>query len=84
MSEPELLSRAEAAAYLSVKVSYVKRLVFERRLPQVKLGPQVSRIDRRDLDAFIAAGRIEASEHGEVLPLPIKPRLVSERKAAEP
>jgi hypothetical protein len=37
----------------------VRRLIFERRIPYTKLGRHV-RIAASDLDAFIAAGRIEA------------------------
>jgi hypothetical protein len=37
----------------------VRRLVLERRIPFIKLGRHV-RIATSDLDAFIAAGRVEA------------------------
>jgi hypothetical protein len=37
----------------------VRRLIFERRIAYTKLGRHV-RIASGDLDAFIAAGRIEA------------------------
>jgi hypothetical protein len=39
----------------------VRRLIEERRIPKVKLGKFV-RIHRDDLDAFIAAGRVEGGE----------------------
>jgi hypothetical protein len=39
----------------------VRRLVFERRIAYVKLGRHV-RIAARDLDAFIAARRVDVAE----------------------
>lgn len=55
----QLLSVEEAAERLGTSVRFVRRLVFERRLAYTKLGRHV-RIAASDLDAFIAAGRIEA------------------------
>jgi excisionase family DNA binding protein len=49
------------AERLGTSVRFVRRLVFERRIAYVKLGRHV-RITARDLDAFIAAGRIDMGE----------------------
>jgi excisionase family DNA binding protein len=38
----------------------VRRLIFERRIPYIKVGRHV-RIAARDLDTFIAAGRIDVA-----------------------
>ena len=54
-----LLSIEQAAERLGTSVRFVRRLVFERRIAYMKLGRHV-RIDPDDLDAFIAAGRVEA------------------------
>jgi excisionase family DNA binding protein len=54
-----LLTVEEAAERLGTSVRFVRRLVFERRIAYTKLGRHV-RIAHRDLDALIAAGRIEA------------------------
>jgi excisionase family DNA binding protein len=54
-----LLTVEEAAERLGTSVRFVRRLVFERRIAYTKLGRHV-RIANGDLDAFIAAGRIEA------------------------
>jgi excisionase family DNA binding protein len=54
-----LLTVEEAAERLGTSVRFVRRLIFERRIAYSKLGRHV-RITHRDLDAFIAAGRIEA------------------------
>ena len=54
-----LLSPQEAADRLGTSVRFVRRLIFERRIPYTKLGRHV-RIAASDLDAFISAGRIEA------------------------
>ena len=56
-----LLSVEQAAERLGTSVRFVRRLVFERRIAYVKLGRHV-RIAARDLDAFIAAGRIEVGQ----------------------
>ena len=53
-----LLTVEEAAERLGTSVRFVRRLVFERRIAYTKLGRHV-RIAASDLDAFIAAGRIE-------------------------
>jgi excisionase family DNA binding protein len=55
----KLLSPQEAADRLSTSLRFVRRLVFQRRIPYVKVGRHV-RIAASDLDAFIAAGRVEA------------------------
>jgi excisionase family DNA binding protein len=55
----QLLSPQEVADRLGTSVRFVRRLVLERRIPFVKVGRHV-RIATSDLDAFIAAGRVEA------------------------
>jgi len=54
----DLLDVAEAADHLGTPVRFIRRLIAERRIPFYKIGRYV-RIDRHDLDAFIADGRIE-------------------------
>jgi excisionase family DNA binding protein len=56
-----LLSVEQAAERLGTSARFVRRLVFERRIAYVKLGRHV-RIAPRDLDAFIAARRVDVSE----------------------
>ena len=56
-----LLSVEQAAERLGTSVRFVRRLVFQRRIAYVKLGRHV-RITARDLDAFIAASRVDAAE----------------------
>jgi len=55
----KLLTVEEAAERLGTSVRFVRRLVFERRIAYVKLGRHV-RIAVSDLNAFIAAGRVDA------------------------
>ena len=57
-TRPRLLDINEAARYLGTSTRFVRRLVTERRIAFTKLGRHV-RIDVTDLDAFIAAGRVE-------------------------
>jgi excisionase family DNA binding protein len=59
MSMP-LLNVEQAAERLGTSPRFIRRLIAERRIPFTKLGKHV-RIDPADLDAFIAAGRVEAS-----------------------
>jgi excisionase family DNA binding protein len=54
-----LLTVEEAADRLGTSVRFVRRLVFQRRIPYVKVGRHV-RIAASDLEAFIVAGRVEA------------------------
>ncbi|MFL6238366.1 MAG: helix-turn-helix domain-containing protein [Actinomycetes bacterium] len=55
-----LLSIPEVADRLGTSPRFVRRLTAERRIPYTKLGKHI-RIDDADVDAFIAAGRIEAT-----------------------
>ena len=55
-----LLNVEQAAERLGTSTRFIRRLIAERRIPFTKLGKHV-RIDPADLDAFIAAGRVEAN-----------------------
>ena len=57
-TRPRLLGIDDAADYLATTPRFVRRLVTERRIAFTKLGRHV-RLDVADLDAFIAAGRVE-------------------------
>ena len=53
-----LLTVEQVAELLSVSPAYVRRrLIFEKRIPYVKIGRHV-RIDERDLEDFIDRGRV--------------------------
>ena len=54
-----MLSVPEVADRLGTSERFVRRLIAERRIPYSKLGKHV-RIADVDVDAFIAAGRVEA------------------------
>ena len=56
----ELLDVAAAAHLLGIPPRFVRRLIAERRIRFYKLGRYV-RIDRTDVEAFIAASRVEAA-----------------------
>jgi excisionase family DNA binding protein len=53
-----LLSVEEAAQRLGTSPRFIRRLIAERRIAFTKLGRHV-RIDTKDIDTFIAAGRVE-------------------------
>ena len=53
-----LLTVDEAAERLGTSTRFVRRLVFERRIAFVKVGRHV-RITPGDLDAYVAAGRVD-------------------------
>jgi excisionase family DNA binding protein len=59
-----LLTVEEAAGRLGTSTRFVRRLIFERRIAFVKVGRHV-RIAPKDLDAFVAAGRIDALQRAE-------------------
>ena len=54
-----MLTVPEVAERLGTSERFVRRLTAERRIPYSKLGKHV-RIEDSDVDAFIAAGRVEA------------------------
>lgn len=56
---PRLLSVVEAAERMNVGERFIRRLIFERRIPFTKLGTHV-RIAETDVDEFIRANRVEA------------------------
>ena len=56
-----LLPVEQAAERLGTSERFVRRLIAERRITYVKLGRHV-RIAVRDLDAFIATGRVDVGE----------------------
>ena len=55
----KLLSPKDAAEQLGTSVRFVRRLIFERRIPFIKVGRHV-RIATSNLEAYIAAGRVDA------------------------
>jgi excisionase family DNA binding protein len=55
-----LLTIPEVADRLGTSQRFVRRLIAERRIPYTKLGKHVRIVDA-DVEAFIAAGRIEAT-----------------------
>jgi excisionase family DNA binding protein len=54
-----LLTVDEAAERLGTSARFIRRLIAERRIAYTKLGRHV-RIATRDLDAYVASGRVEA------------------------
>ncbi|MEO7980319.1 MAG: helix-turn-helix domain-containing protein [Sporichthyaceae bacterium] len=55
-----LLNVDQAADRLGTSPRFIRRLVAERRIAFTKLGKHV-RIDTADLDAFVAAGRVDSA-----------------------
>ena len=53
-----LLTVQQAADRLGTSVRFIRRLRAERRITFVKLGKHL-RVDSRDLDAYVQAGRQE-------------------------
>jgi excisionase family DNA binding protein len=53
-----LLTVEQAAERLGTSVRFLRRLVAERRIAYVKVGRHV-RLDPADVEAFIAASRVE-------------------------
>ena len=59
--EDELLSIPQAAKFLAISVSGMRRLQSERRVAFFKIGRSV-RIARKDLEAYVAKRRVGAVE----------------------
>ena len=59
----KLLTVEQSAERLGVGVRFVRRLIAESRIRVYKIGKHV-RIAEDDLDAFVAAGRIDPTEKG--------------------
>ncbi len=49
---PRLLDVKRAAAYLGTTITCIRRLVWDKRIPYIRLGKKIL-IDRADLDAFV-------------------------------
>jgi excisionase family DNA binding protein len=64
MSQEELLTPNEAAAYLKVPVETVWRWCRQGTLPAAKIG-KYWRVDKKQLDAFIASQRVRPTEQGK-------------------
>ena len=60
---PRVIGVDDAAAYMSVPVRFIRRLVAEKRIRYRKVGKYV-RFDIRDLDAFLDEEICEAVRHG--------------------
>ena len=57
------LTVSEAAAHLNTSERFIRRLIAERRIAFHHVGRHV-RIALADLDAFVAAGRVEPIRGG--------------------
>lgn len=55
-----LLTAKQAADYLSLSENMIKKLVYAREIPCVKIGASL-RFLQADLDAFIMRSRIESA-----------------------
>ena len=60
MTRSRLLTVGEVAERLNTGPRYIRRLVFERRTPYVKVGALV-RFEETDVEAFVQAGRVPAT-----------------------
>ena len=55
-----LMTVKEVAERMNVSERFVRRLIFDTRIPYRKLGRHV-RIDETDVEAFISGSRVEAT-----------------------
>jgi excisionase family DNA binding protein len=61
----DLLSVPQAAERLGTPERFIRRIIAERRIRFYKVGRYV-RFDAGDLDAFIAAGRIDPDDRSPI------------------
>ncbi|WP_025273497.1 helix-turn-helix domain-containing protein [Haloglycomyces albus] len=57
---PHLMGVPETAKYLGVKVRFIRRVVYERRITYTKVGKYV-KFDKRVLDNYLEQGTVEAT-----------------------
>lgn len=57
--EPKLVDMAGAALILGTTHRHIKDLLYQRKIPYVKIGRKV-RFELRDLDRYIKVNRVEA------------------------
>jgi excisionase family DNA binding protein len=60
LAEPRLLDVKGAATYLSTTVWCVRSLVWEKKLPSIRLGKKIL-FDRQDLDKFVESLKKDAA-----------------------
>jgi excisionase family DNA binding protein len=58
-----LLSVKEAAQLLSCSEAAIRKWVYQRRLPAVKVG-RLTRLRARDLEALVVRGLADSPAHG--------------------
>jgi excisionase family DNA binding protein len=56
---PPRAKTGRAAAYLGISRRYLAQITHEGRLPFIRLGARCVIYDRTDLDAFLAANRVD-------------------------
>jgi excisionase family DNA binding protein len=59
-NQSENLTYTEAAHFLGIPVGTVYSMVARRQLPHLRLGKRLVRFSRHDLEAWVAARRVEA------------------------
>ncbi len=64
-----LLTVEQASERLGTSARFVRRLIAERRISFVKLGRHV-RIETADIEAFVAAGRVDMADRRIETPTP--------------
>ncbi|OXM70173.1 MULTISPECIES: excisionase family DNA-binding protein [Amycolatopsis] len=64
--ESKYLTVEEAADYINTGARFIRRLIAERRIAFHKVGAHV-RLAVEDLEAFVAAGRVEPITRASVL-----------------
>lgn len=62
MSEPELLTYDEAAAFLKTKIGTLRQMVHYGRIPHIRIGPRSVRFSRDDLAGWLAARKHPAHD----------------------
>jgi excisionase family DNA binding protein len=63
----ELLTVEQAAEFLGTRPRFIRRLIEQNRIGYTKLGRFI-RLQPADLEAFVAAGRVEPQRHGPHTP----------------
>lgn len=56
----DLIKKKDAAELMGISEKTVEKLIASRKLPSYKVTPRAVRIDRADVDAYLAARKTDA------------------------
>lgn len=71
---PLLATVAQAAEVLGISASQVRRLIEDRRLAHVRIGPKLMRIPRDSIQQFVTLNTVQPCQDGTPAPASVSSR----------